>query len=63
LFYDNSSNTIILNNYENYFLPNSTAIDWSDKASVEDESIIIEPILKYKTINFKLTPDENDKLL
>lgn len=63
LFYDSSSNTVILNNYDNYFLPNSTAIDQSDKANIEDDSIIIEPVLKYNIINFKLTDDDNDKLL
>ena len=63
LFYDSSSNTVILNNYDNYFLPNSTAIDQSDKTNIEDESVIIEPVLKYNIINFKLTDDDNDKLL
>ncbi len=60
LFYDRNSNTILLNEYDNYFLPNSTAVDWSDKASLLDESLNIKAILQYKNTDFKLTEDTED---
>jgi len=60
LYYDINSNTIYINEYENYFLPPSAGLDWSDKASLDDSSLVIKPGYTFRQIDLKLTPDESD---
>lgn len=63
LFYDRLTNTVYLNEYDNYFLSPSTAIDWSDKCSLDDDSVTLKPILQYKEVQFALTTDTEDRLV
>lgn len=63
LFYDKNLNQIVINEYENYFLPTSTELDWSDKCSLEDDSVVISPVITNKQTEFKLTGDDNDILI
>lgn len=63
LFYDENSNQIVINEYDNYFLPSSTEINWSDKCSLEDDSVVFSPIITNKQTDFKLTGDDNDILI
>jgi len=60
LYYDKESNTVYINEYENYFLPPSAGLDWSDKASLDDSSLVIKPGFTFRNIDLKLTPDTND---
>lgn len=60
LYHDVASNTVYINEFENYFLPNSSGIDWSEKASLEDKSLVISPGFNFKEIDLKLAHDEND---
>jgi hypothetical protein len=60
LYYDKESNTVYINEYENYFLPPSAGLDWSDKASLDDSSLVIKPGYTFRNIDLKLTPDESD---
>jgi hypothetical protein len=60
LYYDNNSRTVYINEYENYFLPASASIDWSNKCSLDDTSLQIESGFTFKNVNLKLTADDND---
>jgi hypothetical protein len=55
---DEANKRVTLNTYDSNFYPSGSAIDWTEKANIDN--ISIAPVAAYKSLELKLLDDSND---